>query len=428
MNLTNKLLAGFTAMSTVVMSIAPIATFADDYTEDSVYPYGATVWAINQGVTANSTVASAAPFANITREQFAAIAVRGFDAIGVDLTADDTLNCEYADLDSASAGLQDYVVEACQKGLFQDADDAVSAKFNPKATVSEAVVSVIFCKALAEDSSVCTADAGEAFYAAANARNIENDVMSQEKSNAKMATRGMVFQMFKNVADMIDDGSVDPTVPPTTGTTNTGSTTVEVKAGNLDVTLGAGSPANMSSIPNNGVVEFAKVNLSAGSADVKVHSITFRREGLGERTDFDRVYFEKNGVRISSRSSLTSDGMVTLSFSPSLTVKAGSSEMVDLVASLVGAPAGSEHRFVATAVSSSAVDATFSVTTPTLRTTTYTVGTVAFTAQGSNTTVQGSETNYEIGRFRLDNLSNNDKEVTVKAITFRNAGDGDLTE
>jgi hypothetical protein len=127
MNLTNKLVAGFTAMSTVVMSIAPIATFAAmDYTEDSAYPYGATVWAINNEVTANPTVAAAAPFANITREQFAAIAVRGFDAIGVELEADDTLNCEYADLDSAAAGLQDYVVEACEKGLFQDADDAIS--------------------------------------------------------------------------------------------------------------------------------------------------------------------------------------------------------------------------------------------------------------------------------------------------------------
>lgn len=229
MNLPNKFIAGLTAMSTVVMSIAPIATVAGDYTEDSVYPYGATVWAINNGVTANETVAAAAPFANITREQFAAIAVRGFDAIGVDLEADDTLNCEYADLDSASAGLQDYVVESCQKGLFQDADDAVSAKFNPKATVSEAVVSVIFCKALF-GADECTADAGEAFYTRANEVNIDQGVMAFEKSNLKMATRGMVFQMFKNVADMIDDGSVDPTVPPTTGTTNTGSTTVEVKA------------------------------------------------------------------------------------------------------------------------------------------------------------------------------------------------------
>ncbi len=115
MNLTNKLVAGFTAMSTVVMSIAPIATFA---AASGGQRTEATQWAIDNGVTSKTTVASAAPLANITRQEFAAIAVRGFDAIGVDLEADDSLNCDYADLDSAAAGLQDYVVEACEKGNF----------------------------------------------------------------------------------------------------------------------------------------------------------------------------------------------------------------------------------------------------------------------------------------------------------------------
>lgn len=36
--------------------------------------------------------------------------------------------------------------------------------------------------------------------------------------------------------------------------------------------------------------------------------------------------------------------------------------------------------------------------------------------------------NYEIGRFRLTNTSTNDKEVTLKAITLRNAANGDLTD
>jgi hypothetical protein len=58
------------------------------------------------------------------------------------------------------------------------------AKFNPKAKVSEAVVSVIFCKALFGEDE-CTADAGEAFYARANEVNIEEGVMAFEKSNLR---------------------------------------------------------------------------------------------------------------------------------------------------------------------------------------------------------------------------------------------------
>ena len=124
MNLFNKLTAGFTVAALVVTTVVPVVTANMDYTEDSAYPYGAAVWAINNEVTANPTVSAAAPFANITREQFAAIASRGFDAIGVELEADDSRNCEYNDFDSVSAGLQDLVVDACQKDLFQDADDA----------------------------------------------------------------------------------------------------------------------------------------------------------------------------------------------------------------------------------------------------------------------------------------------------------------
>jgi len=66
-----------------------------------------------------------------------------------------------------------------------------------------------------------------------------------------------------------------------------------------------------------------------------------------------------------------------------------------------------------------------------LRTTTYTVGSVAFAREGGVTpvSIQGSEVNFEIGSFRLDNTSSNDKEVKVKAITVRNTtGNGSLTD
>jgi hypothetical protein len=121
---------------------------------------------------------------------------------------------------------------------------------------------------------------------------------------------------------------------------------------------------------------------------VRVNSVTLTRQGLGDRSDISRVYFERNGVRVSSRGSLTSDGVVTVSFSPALVVKAGSSESLDLVVSLSGAQAGSEHRFAFTDVNSSAASALFNISTPTLRTTTYTVGSLAFTRVGTTGSIQ----------------------------------------
>jgi len=162
----------------------------------------------------------------------------------------------------------------------------------------------------------------------------------------------------------------------------------EVKAGNLQLSLGSDTPANGSSIPNNGIVSFGEIKFTAASSDVKVNSVTLTRQGLGDRSDISRVYFERNGVRVSSRASLASDGVVTVSFSPAFVVKAGSSESLDLIASLIGTIAGSEHRFAFTDVNSSAVSASFNISTPTLRTTTYTVGSVSFTRQGTTGSIQ----------------------------------------
>jgi hypothetical protein len=55
------------------------------------------------------------------------------------------------------------------------------------------------------------------------------------------------------------------------------------------------------SIPNSGTINFGTFDLTAGSEDVTVSSISFRREGLGSRSDFSRMWIEKDGVRISGR-------------------------------------------------------------------------------------------------------------------------------
>ena len=67
---------------------------------------------------------------------------------------------------------------------------------------------------------------------------------------------------------------------------------------------------------------------------------------------------EKNGMRVTGRQTLGTDNSVIISFSPALVIKAGSTEGLDLVASLSGSTTGGQHKFtlVSTAdVASSAV-------------------------------------------------------------------------
>lgn len=426
MNLFNKTIAGLTAIALTVSGVLPVANVAQ-----------AAGWqqnAFDRNADLMPRVTNAASVSALeklsTREEAIAFISRFIENYDFGLTYDASMNCDYTDAANIMSDLTDEVMAACEAGIIKSA--TTNAMVNPKALVTEGQFATMLARLVTGDPTMEEGDA--------NAFLSDPNVMGQYAyttyKGSNSLTKILALEMLRKLALALEeptpvDCTMDPTMPEclpgTTGTMNTG-TVVEVKAGNLDLTLGAGSPANGSSIPMNGVVTFAKVALAAGSSDVNVRSVTLRREGLGERTDFSRVYFEQNGVRISSRSSLTTDGMVTLSFTPALVVKANGTEVVDLVASLASSQAGSEHRFVVTAVDSSAVNATFSVTTPTLRTANYTVGAVTFTTGGVDTTIQGSETNYEIGRFRLDNVSNNDKVVKVKAITFRNAGDGDLTE
>ncbi len=105
--------------------------------------------------------------------------------------------------------------------------------------------------------------------------------------------------------------------------------------------------------------------------------------------------------------------------------------MLDFIASLSGA-AGSEHMFRFLSVDSSAVTATITpsnLATPTLRTTTYQVANAEFEKLGSALTHRAGGTSMlELGQFRISNVNvaNQEKDILVKSIKFRNALDGDV--
>lgn len=434
-----KLFASIAAVM-IVVSTAPVAVFgqtswSQEYQDAYAYAYA-------NGITTMSSIDAANLAGTTTRAQAAKMFVEFAKSLGQ--TADTSASCSFSDLAPiAGTDLAGFAVEACQMGLMGINTNGI---FNPNGVLSRAEYGTILSRVLFGD----VYNGGNPFYAAhlnaLNQAGLMNDLSNPERSimrgdaflllfrastaDLEGVTPGFCADIETVFACTIDpDGSmglcpaacIGGTTPTEPGEEN------EVKAGGLQLSLGANTPANGASIPNNGIVSFGEIKFTAASSDVRVNSVTLTRQGLGDRSDISRVYFERNGVRVSSRGSLASDGVVTVSFSPALVVKAGSSESLDLVASLVATQAGSEHRFAFTDVNSSAQTASFDISTPTLRTTTYPVGSVAFTRQGTTGSIQGSEVDFEIGRFKLDNTSSNDKEVKVKALTFRNAGNGSLS-
>jgi hypothetical protein len=237
--------------------------------------------------------------------------------------------------------------------------------------------------------------------------------------------------------DLFGDGTgsgVTNTGTTSTGTTSTGTSnngwTTVVTGGNVEVSLNPASPISQT-VPKSGLVPFGKFDFTAGSSDVSVNSIKLKREGLSNRTDIRRVYFEKDWMRVSNRTNVATDDTVLVSFSPALVIRAGSTMTLDLVAELKdgGAEIGAEHRF--SILSASDIDSTatvqgsYPVRTAVMKIGSYTVQTVAITpvtvAWNSYTVWEKDVTLWEI---RI--TTQWDKNNIFKSIALRNDGTADV--
>jgi hypothetical protein len=293
----------------------------------------------------------------------------------------------------------------------------------PKQLVTRGQVATVVSRMLGEIDAFSSEQAHFAYLQSEGIMNVANLSSSISRGDALL----VLYRIAAPAEDLCD---LDPTLPgcedEDTDEDDDGEEVI-IKEGDLQISLNPSSPANMSSVPTNGVSKFATVDFTAGTKDVTISTVSLVRGGLGASSEISRVYFEVNGVRISSRSTISSDNTAVLSFAPALVVPAGETVSVDLVAELAALNAGSEHNFRSTAVESSAATVNGVFTTATLRTANYTVRGVTFTNQNVSTTYQGNEATVELGRFQLQNIGTSTIDVNVKAVTLRNVGNGDLS-
>jgi hypothetical protein len=314
------------------------------------------------------------------------------------------------------------VTNACQMGLMMGSNE----KFMPKQLVTRGQVATVVSRMLGEIDPMSSEADHFAYLKSEGIMNVSNLSSS--------ITRGDALLVLYRIANgsNTDLCTIDPNLPGCdNGNGNGNGTGTVVKEGDLQVSLNPSSPANMSSIPNNGVSRFATVDFTAGAKDVTLNSVSLKRAGLGTYSDFGnggRLYFEANGVRVSSRATVSSDDTTVLSFSPALVVAAGKTVSIDLMAELVSAPTGTENEFMSTAIESSAATVNGSIDTPILRTAAYSVRSVSFTNQNVLTTYQGNEETIELGKFQLQNNGTNTINVKLQAITLRNVGNGDAAK
>ena len=378
-------------------------------------------WAYDAGLTKYSDADAFMPFNNLTREQFAKFASE-FAVNELEIQADESLNCTFSDSDLFDVTLASHIKRACQQGLMMGSN----GMFMPKQLVTRGQVAIVVSRMLGELDPQASQQEHFAYLQSLGIMNVANLDSAIQRGDAML-----ILYRIAN-GDDTDLCTIDPSLPGCdNGNGNGNGTGTVVKEGDLQVSLNPSSPANMSSIPNNGVSRFATVDFTAGSKDITLNSISMKRMGLGSYSDFaggGRIYFEVAGIRVSSRSTVSSDDTAVLSFAPALTIAAGKTVSVDLMAELVSAPTGTENKFMSTMIDSSAANVNGSVETPTLRTANYSVRSITFTNQNVLTTYQGNETTVELGKFQLQNVGSNTINANLQAITFRNVGNGDVTD
>ncbi len=382
---------------------------------------------------------------NVTRAEMAKVAV---NIKGVTVT--ECTGKVFSDVTSAIGDLCGYVEAAATANLV----NKIASKFRPMDLVTRAEM----LKMLLSAKGIAATDEDQGFQdlgtdaslngfinAAAKAGIINKGLLFNPNNTA---SRGEAFKVAANSAgltttataetgddlnlgDLFGDTTDTTTGTTTTTTTGTTTTTTVVAAGDLEVALSPTSPG-AKSIPQAGTVSFGTFDFTAGGSDISLNTVKMNRGGLGSRTDVNRVWMEKNGMRVSGRQSVGSDGTVFVTFSPALVVKAGSTESLDLVVSMSGA-SNSQHVFTIASASdvtssAAAVKGTFPVSTASMTTTSYTVTPVLFSTGGTTSTYRVGDTGVELGQFKLRNDATDDKSVTFKAISLRNDGTGDMAK
>ena len=147
-------------------------------------------------------------------------------------------------------------------------------------------------------------------------------------------------------------------------------------AGDLTIAVADYSDA-IKSVPVKGTVVFNAVDFKS-SENVTIESVKLERTGLSDKSAIAGVWFEKDGVAVSAKASLSSDGTATTRFYKGYSVNG--SDTLDLVVELKWDKAGAEIAFNIIGVTSTAKNSSFNTKTSTYRTTEYKVARLSFEA------------------------------------------------
>jgi len=198
----------------------------------------------------------------------------------------------------------------------------------------------------------------------------------------------------------------------------------------VTVALNSMTPAAQSVPQTVGRIPFLKVNLTASNdGATNLESITVKRTGLtGTWTTF-KVWAEKDGVMVTSKRALTSNDDAVLTFAPALTIAAGQTATLEILAEVAGA-SGNGALGIASAsavsASGSTVSGSFPITGNLMSFTDYDVTELTFDSPANSYVYKVGDEDVELGQFDI-NFTSDERDVVVSSVMLRNTGVEDLS-
>lgn len=444
-----KFLATATAVAVISTQALSAVVYGATSISDPEFD-AALSWMYDNGLTKYDTADAFRPFDNLRRDEAAKFFVNFVTAAKLNVTENADANCAFTDLADATSDLLGDIDSACKLGLFKGSD----GKFMPAATLTKAQAIAVLVRGMVWPKDESVSPWYKNYFETARDLELtkETDVMAIDKNVTRYEIALMLFRaaggtvdagddtsddddddglgdLLAGLIDDDDDDSDDDTSDDDSDddTSDDDDTTVVVEGWDIEVSLNPDSTASGTQIPNVGTVRFAVVDFTAGDKDVAVNTVDVTTVWLASVPSSTRIWFEKDGRRLSGKAAFSSDRKAVVSFAPAYVVKAGTTASLDLYVEL-NAAAGNDFQFAGKIAASSAENNLWEFVTNALRTATYTVAPAEFRKSGSSITVNQSDDLIELWRFTIQNndTSSETRDLKFQSVTLRQNGNGDL--
>lgn len=340
-NLFKKVTSAVAGLAIVFSIVSPIAGVSAAYTSLEAANKLATLGVI---VDQSSNPADYRLGDTLTRREHTKVAMNLASCQAVEVV--DTCNGSFSDMDSSDWGCK-YAETALSNGFV-----AANATFNPGRDVSKAEALKMIMNATGVEKS------GNAMWEAAYVEGaVSAGVISESFSDyTAAASRGWIFQAAAEAVELCgaeeedEDDLLGSLLDGLTGDDDDEEDTSSEEDDSSDDVVVSGDDEAMLSLspetPSNGLVavntprsNMLAFDITSGSSDVTLDSVTLYHVGLGDRGDVNDVEIYNSNNESVSKSKSFSNNDLDISFDNDVVVKAGETQTFMITANIAGSGA-----------------------------------------------------------------------------------------